>query len=729
DSVITITCGSISIENTGKFNFGSNSVKCGDLQNKGTLSFTGNLDVKNDATFTGDFTNEGTINVSKNANFDASLTNDGTITCEAGDFTVTEFYSGTGTLTLPSGKSTFRGNVTNNGEIVGGTGELLVNGNYSGSGKLTLSSATSTFKGGTVDFSDVTLNHNNGTIIFAKEPSGSYGQVALTVNNTVFNNVQIGTNDKTVKIDVTGNFTVAGDFSASNPKNIISQQQTSSYKGITFSGTGKTISFLGKNTIEQIQVTGGSNTISFASEHTIKNLSVTANGNEITFSAENSIGTLNLNGELITAKFGAEKIQTISNLTATGTSGNEVLLTTDSASPSVNDNSTWWNVAGLTSGNVTISNAKIEYSKSHNPLLLTSPDVTENPEASTENWFLRKFYWFGKTDTKWDTAFNWSSSGDSYVACPIAPPSDSGLSEITIVKNDTNILLLDNDIKVKSFDVNVGTFVDFASYNVTSANGISNEGTIRLQGTSGQTFAAHTNKDDSTIEYYGNNFASFAWGTDYENLIFSEGISGDFVSFELNVLKNTTISNGTGNDISLKGTFTGNVILINAGSVTLTSSAQINVSGNCSNLSIDGNLVVNNALSSSGIISVTGTTSATGVISASGDITFGKNAIINEVTSTNGAISVSGATSANGNITSAQSQTFNGAFTLQSDVVLSAGTNTITFKGTVNGTHALTIGNNANTTNVTFEKSVGSVNKLASLDVKGNATATAAVST
>ena len=824
------------------------------------------IDIDLDISVTNTFTNSGTVTVSGSGIIITcgSIENNGTITCSSGDFTVTEFYSGTGTLTLPSGKSTFGANVTNNGEIVGGTGELLVNGNYSGSGKLTLSSTTSTFKGGTIDFSDTELSHNNGTIIFANEPSGmlsSYGEVALTVNDTVFNNVQIGTNDKTVKIDVTGNFRVEGDFSASNPKNIISQQQISSYKEITFSGTGKNISFLGKNTIEQIQVTGDSNTISFASENTITNLSVTANSNEITFSAENAItdlsvtansnelifsenntiGTLNLNGESIIAKFGAGKTQTISNLTATGTSGNEVLLTTDSASPSVNDNSTWWNVAGLTSGNVTISNAKIEYSASQNPLLITSLDVTENPEASTENWFLRKFYWFGKTDTKWDTDSNWSSSGDSYVACPIAPPTNSGLSEITIVKNDTNVLTLDNNIVVKSFDVDSSATVDFASYNVTSANVISNEGTIRLQGTSGQTFSAHTNEDGSTIEYYGNNFASFAWGTDYENLIFSEGISGDFVSSELNVLKNTTIANGTGNDISLKGTFTGNVILgengINAGSVTLTSSAQINVSGNCANLSINGNLAVNNALSSGGMISVTGTTSATGAISAGGDITFGGNAdvagvtsqsgvisfdgdatvsgaisadgditfggnadvagvtsqngiisvigdatatgtisadgditfggnadvagvtstsgaisfsgdasatgaisaggditfsgnaIISEVTSTNGAISVTGTTSASGNITSAKSQTFNGAFTLNNSVTILAKENTVLFKDTVNGTHALTIGNNANTTNVTFEKSVGSVNKLASLDVKGTITANEAIST
>ena len=851
-------------------------------------------------TVTTSLENSGTINCGTYSINSGKITNNtnGKISLTSGTISVSGEVTNAGTISNNSGSTSFSGAVTNNGTITCGTGALVVEGNYSGSGKLTLSSTTSTFKGESVNFSDTELIHNGGTIIFANEPSGmpsNYGEVALTVNDTVFNNVQIGTNDKTVKIDVTGNFTVAGDFS--DPKNIISQQQTSSYKGITFSGTGKNISFLGKNTIEQIQVTGGSNTISFASENTITNLSVTANSNEITFSAENAItdlsvtansnellfsenntiGTLNLNGEAIIAKFGAGKTQTITNLTATGTSGNEVLLTTDSASPSVNDNSTWWNVAGLTSGNVTISNTKIEYSKSQNPLLITSSNVTENPEASTENWFLRKFYWFGKTDTNWNEKTNWSSSGDSYVACPIAPSIDSGLSEITIVKNDTNILLLDNNIVVKSFDVNVGTSVDFAFYNVTSANGISNEGTIRLQGTSGQTFSAHTNKDGSTIEYYGNNFASFAWGTDYENLIFSEGISGDFVSSELNVLKNTTISNGTGNDISLKGTFTGNVILgengINAGSITLTSAEQMNVSGNCANLSINGNLAVNNALSSGGIISVTGTTSATGTISAGGDITFGGdadvagvtsqsgaisfdgdasatgailaggditfggnadvaevtsqsgvvsfdedatatgaistggditfggnadvagvtstsgaisfdgdatatgtisavaditfggnadvaevtstsgvisfdgdatasgaisadgditfggNAIINEVTSQNGAISVGGTTSVSGNITSAKSQTFNGAFTLNNSVTILAKENTVLFKDTVNGTYALTIGNNANTTNVTFEKSVGSVNKLASLDVKGTITANEAIST
>ena len=988
-SGIIITCGSI--ENRGSFNFASNSVNCGDLQNSGTLSFTGNLDVTNNASFNRDFTNEGTvkvnnnatfsdtftnkgnfsitgdgifssdvinnsgtISISKNANFDASLINNGTITCGTGNFTVTEFYSGTGNLSFTSGNATFSGDVTNNGTITCGSGALVMEGNYSGSGELTLSSGTSTFNGGNVDFSDGTVNHNNGTIVFDREKGSildSDAIVNLKVSDTIFNNVKFGDSNR-IKMNLVGSLIVEGAFSASDTKGSLGiSQEFSTYDTVTFSGDSKTISFAGKIEATQINVTGNNNTLSFNSEDTIDTFNNSGSGNtitfaeactftdfttsgnngEINFSADNTftelnisgeasnvvlaftntIGTLNISGDDVTAKFGAGKTQTITNLTATGTSGNEVLLTTDSASPSVNDNSTWWNVAGLTSGNVTISNAKIEYSKSQNPLLITSLDVTENPEASTENWFLRKFYWFGKTDTSWDTPSNWSSDSDSYIAVPIAPPKDSGLSEIQIVKNETSILLLDSDISVKSFDIDTGIIVDFASYNVTSTNGISNAGTVRLQGTSVQTFSAHTNEDGSSIEYYGNNFATFTWGSDYRNLKIAESIGGNYSGHILNVQEDLIIANNT--LIMLKGTFAGNIVLgengINAGSVTLTSSAQINVSGNCSNLSIDGTLSVNNTLSSSGDISVSGDasfngdtstggdisvtgvasgsgdisaggvisfdgdaslsgvvsatgnisitgeaslnevtsisggisvsgdatasgaisadgditfdgnatvnevtsqsgvisvsgdttargaisasgditfggnatvnevtsqsgdisvsgdatasgaisasgditvggnadvaevtsqsggisvsgdTTASGSISAGGDITFGGNAIINEVTSTNGAISVSGATSAKGNITSAQSQTFNGEFTLNNSVTILAKENTVLFKGTVNGTHALTIGNNANTTNVTFEKSVGSVNKLASLDVKGNATANEAIST
>ena len=828
-------------------------------------------------TVTTSLENSGTINCGTYSINSGKITNNtnGKISLTSGTISVSGEVTNAGTISNNSGSTSFSRAVTNNGTITCGSGALVVEGNYSGSGELTLSSGTSTFNGGTVNFSDVTLNHNNGTIVFDRASTGgmfsSDATINLKVNNTTFNNVKFGDTNN-VKMTVDGNLIVEGNFTATNPTSYSGQQQ-STYKNITFSGSNKTISFAEKNTFANVNITGSNNTVTFSSENTFTELNISGEASIVALASANTIGTLNITGINSVIKFGAGKTQKITNLSATGSSGNEILLTTNATSPSVNNTSTWWKISTLTSANTNIAYTKVEYSSSANLLHKNwGTSVSENVTGSTENWFLRDYYWFGNTNTSWDEIANWSSSENTFTAVPIVPLKDDVLINITVVTSAQNELVLDSAINVKNLVVN--GVVDFASYNVTAAENIQNNGTIKLQGN--QTITGSVvNGNDCYVEYYGNNFSSFAWGTNYRNLKLAENISGDFSSVQLNVQGNLIIANDA--SINLKGTFAGNIVLgdngINAGSVTLTSSAQINVSGNCSNLSIDGNLVVNNALSSGGVISVSGDASfngdtsaggdisvtgvasgsgdisaggvisfdgdaslsgvvsatgnisiigeaslnevtsqsggisvsgdvtASGAISASGDITFGGNAIINEVTSqsgaisvngdvtasgaisadgditfggnadvaevtsqsggisvsgdatasgaitasgditfdgnatvnevtsTNGAISVSGATSAKGNITSAQSQTFNGEFTLNNSVTILAKENTVLFKGTVNGTHALTIGNNANTTNVTFEKSVGSVNKLASLDVKGNATANEAIST
>ena len=900
-------------------------------------------------TVTTSLENSGTINCGTYSINSGKITNNtnGKISLTSGTISVSGEVTNAGTISNNSGSTSFSGAVTNNGTITCGTGALVMEGNYSGSGELTLSSGTSTFNGGTVNFSDATLNHNNGTIVFDRSSTGGYSSDAtinLNVNNTTFNNVKFDDTNN-VKMTVDGNLIVEGDFTATSPTNFIGTEQTSTYKNITFSGSNKTISFAGKNTFANVNITGSNNTVTFSSENTFTELNISGEASIVALASANTIGTLNITGINSVIKFGAGKTQKITNLSATGSSGNEILLTTNATSPSVNNTSTWWKISTLTSANTNIAYTKIEYSSSANLLHKNwGTSVSENVTGSTENWFIRDYYWFGNTNTSWDEIANWSSSENTFTAVPIVPLKDDVLINITVVTSAQNELVLDSAINVKNLVVN--GVVDFASYNVTAAENIQNNGTIKLQGN--QTITGSVvNGNDCYVEYYGNNFSSFTWGTNYRNLKLAENISGDFSSVQLNVQGNLIIANDA--SINLKGTFAGNIVLgdngINAGSVTLTSSAQINVSGNCSNLSIDGNLVVNNALSSGGVISVSGdasfngdtsaggdisvtgvasgsgdisaggvisfdgdaslsgvvsatgnisitgeaslnevtsvsggisvsgTTFATGAISADGDITFGGNAdvaevtsqsgvisvtgdatasgaitaggditfggnadvaevtsqsggisvngdvtasgaisadgditfdgnadvaevtsqsggisvngdatasgsisadgditfggnadvaevtsqsggisvsgdatasgaitasgditfdgnaTVNEVTSTNGAISVSGATSAKGNITSAQSQTFNGEFTLNNSVTILAKENTVLFKGTVNGTHALTIGNNANTTNVTFEKSVGSVNKLASLDVKGNATANEAIST
>ena len=718
---VIFTCGSIN--NSGELNLGANDVACDDFENSGTLSFTGTLDVKN-AVFNNVFTNQGNISIRNQATFANSVTNTGTIGTASGAIIFSGEVTNAGTISNNSGSTSFSGAVTNNGTITCGSGALVMEGNYSGSGELTLSSGTSTFNGGTVNFSDVTLNHNNGTIVFDRASTGgmfsSDATINLKVNNTTFNNVKFGDTNN-VKMTVDGNLIVEGNFTATNPTSYSGQQQ-STYKNITFSGSNKTISFAGKNTFTNVNITGSNNTVTFSSENTFTELNISGEASIVALASANTIGTLNITGINSVIKFGAGKTQTITNLTATGTSGNEILLTTNATSPSVNNTSTWWKISTLTSANTNIAYTKIEYSSSANLLHKNwGTSVSENVTGSTENWFLRDYYWFGNTNTSWDEIANWSSSENTFTAVPIVPLKDDVLINITVVTSAQNELVLDSAINVKNLVVN--GVVDFASYNVTAAENIQNNGTIKLQGN--QTITGSVvNGNDCFVEYYGNNFSSFAWGTNYRNLKLAENISGDFSSVQLNVQGNLIIANDA--SINLKGTFAGNIVLgdngINAGTVTLTSSAAMKVSGNCSDLYINGTLSANNTLSSSGVISVNGDVTASGAITASGDISFDGNATVNEVTSQNGAISVSGTASLNADVTSDGIQTYSGAVTLLGDVTLVA--SEVTFASTVNSqagrNYSLTIGNDLVTTNVIFTGTVGQTTALNVLSVKGN---------
>ena len=676
-------------------------------------------------TVTTSLENSGTINCGTFSINSGKITNNtnGKISLTSGTISVSGEVTNAGTISNNSGSTSFSGAVTNNGTITCGTGALVMEGNYSGSGELTLSSGTSTFNGGTVNFSDATLNHNNGTIVFDRSSTGGYSSDAtidLKVNNIIFNNVKFGDTNN-VQMTVDGNLIVEGDFTATNPTSYGSQQQ-STYKNITFSGSNKTISFAGKNTFANVNITGSNNTVTFSSENTFTELNISGEASIVALASANTIGTLNITGINSVIKFGAGKTQTITNLTVTGTSGNEVLLTTNATSPSVNNTSTWWKISTLTSANTNIAYTKIEYSSSANLLHKNwGTSVSENVTGSTENWFLRDYYWFGNTNTSWDEIANWSSSENTFTAVPIVPLKDDVLINITVVTSAQNELVLDSAINVKNLVVN--GVVDFASYNVTAAENIQNNGTIKLQGN--QTITGSVvNGNDCFVEYYGNNFSSFAWGTNYRNLKLAENISGDFSSVQLNVQGDLIIANDA--SINLKGTFAGNIVLgdngINAGTVTLTSSAAMKVSGNCSDLYINGTLSANNTLLSSGGISVSGDVTASGAITASGDISFDGNATVNEVTSQNGAISVSGTASLNADVTSDGIQTYSGAVTLLGDVTLVA--SEVTFASTVNSqagrNYSLTIGNDLVTTNVIFTGTVGQTTALNVLSVKGN---------
>ena len=248
-------------------------------------------------TVTTSLENSGTINCGTYSINSGKITNNtnGKISLTSGTISVSGEVTNAGTISNNSGSTSFSRAVTNNGTITCGSGALVVEGNYSGSGELTLSSGTSTFNGGTVDFYDVTLNHNNGTIVFDRASTGgmfsSDATINLKVNNTTFNNVKFGDTNN-VKMTVDGNLIVEGDFTATSPTNFIGTEQTSTYKNITFSGSNKTISFAGKNTFANVNITGSNNTVTFSSENTFTELNISGEASIVALASANTIGTL-----------------------------------------------------------------------------------------------------------------------------------------------------------------------------------------------------------------------------------------------------------------------------------------------------------------------------------------------------------------------------------------------------------------------------------------------------
>lgn len=198
-----------------------------------------------------------------------------------------------------------------------------------------------------------------------------------------------------------------------------------------------------------------------------------------------------------------------------------------------------------------------------------------NPHSPTsETWFSYKYFWLGKSDSKWANPANWAyDEGGNYPAF-VCPSSDGGKSEIVVAKGNSNspyILTLENNIKLRSLTINKDATIDLQNFSVTCAENFTNNGTLRLKG-EGQTISATmVNGPDSTVEYYGD-FSDFVWdgnGTDYfeyENLKITG--SGK-TSQKIKVLKAVFVE--TSGDLSFLGQndFNGTVALLEAGNVVI----------------------------------------------------------------------------------------------------------------------------------------------------------------
>ena len=223
-----------------------------------------------------------------------------------------------------------------------------------------------------------------------------------------------------------------------------------------------------------------------------------------------------------------------------------------------------------------------------------------NPYTPTsETWFSYKYFWLGKTDSKWTTSANWAYDEEGKFPVFVCPSSDDGKSEIVVEKGNSTlsspyILKLEKNVNLKSLTVNNDAEMDLENYSVTCAENFINNGTLRLKG-EGQTISAKkmVNGLDSTVEYYGD-FSDFVWdgsGTDYfeyENLKITG--SGK-TSQKIKVLKEVFVETDGDLTFEAENIFSGEVNVDKCGNLVFAKknifSGAVNIK-NCGDLSFLG---------------------------------------------------------------------------------------------------------------------------------------------
>lgn len=329
---------------------------------------------------------------------------------------------------------------------------------------------------------------------------------------------------------------------------------------------GKNVSFLAENEIsvsKNLEVIFAENVVfekkltvlgvaSFTDFKTVE-LKESNSFEKLSFKIENSINSA-------TVKFGAGKTQTVNkkqtaSFSCLGKKDCFITLTTDSASPSKDDKTSWWRLDSSVLA-LDFSFVQVEYSNSvqdFTNFAWNFDSVKESEPYSTENWFARKFYWIGNSSSNWNEKENWALDFAGSITSWTAPNSQDGKSQIVILKGSSNsavpfILNMggqasgQTSYKLKSIEVESGASLDFCGSSVKfsaedSSKVLKNKGEILLFGNevflfkSGTKISAEniTNEKGSTIVYYGDNSAhswELPFGTSYENLVFETTAKG-----------------------------------------------------------------------------------------------------------------------------------------------------------------------------------------------------------
>lgn len=529
----TSTYQNIEVNKTGKISFIANTL----MVNEITLTSSENvvfgtaveLNVITDAATTGNITFEAGSSIGT----DTTFVTTGQV--QFGNDSSDAVSFGTNSVTHTTGKTVINGSLAakntsfSETELTGtitasGTADfsekLTVNGTVDSASTLTISddlllSENSTFKASTINVtggSDASnkktisggktltlLNHSAGTAV--EMSIADYSEITSTeiifspVTGKLINNGNLSVGSD---ISINGNFTNAGTFSLGTYIIAVSGDVTNSE---TFNNNSGTVSVKGnvsnsgtwdKNT-GTIKICGTGTTL----------ISGLKDFYNLTIDSSDETGS-----KTVKIPAGSGDAITVSNaLFVKGNSSKNLSVVSDAASPNATD-STWWYL-NQDIPSVSVSYAKIGYAYSYGNIssfVTDCEEILSSDNYTTFNWFgSHKYIWTGASNSLWGTAGNWKN--DKGGVFTQAPYKTDASAEIEISEGSATgvdrLLILDGDISVKSFKVDVEKRVDLTSCGVT-AETITNNGIIALDGTKAVPLSGSiTHDDDSEIEFKG----------------------------------------------------------------------------------------------------------------------------------------------------------------------------------------------------------------------------------
>lgn len=369
------------------------------------------------------------------------------------------------------------------------------------------------------------------------------------------------------------------------------------------------IKFEGQNTFHDAAFTASGSEITFDKTNNFNSATFTGNNSKLFFSDSNTFSSLDFEGSGLVVYFAHGKEHKVTDsFSSKGTSSTaKILLTTDSeaespSAASVTDEDTWWILdmpesAGKAIPQSDFVNTDIAYSKSKYDIVHEwASSVDEKIEDSTLNWFSSVYYWVGgsgSSGSQWNTATNWrhKDSSGNYYNVRRSPTYNTKRNTIIVANESGNKgLVLDKGYPAgktysakkiiinedSTLDLN-GCFIELDTSDSANSPEFVNNGTVRLYGavkykvgtdpSSGYVYqipldVKTSNGNGSTVEYYEevygtdsdgkslwSKFAYLAWGVEYENLVFGEGviIPADYGNAqEIKIDGSTQIINGSG---------------------------------------------------------------------------------------------------------------------------------------------------------------------------------------